>query len=139
MAPHEDGSPRYLWEPVCSQRAVTQSSTNHPLTETASSLFLQQHVLQNPGSITPAAVSEWTDDGECGKNMVTCTVTLKIRVPIYLQSCLGGFFFKNISFYLPALRCLTVHVFQTNPIRGKQRRGRNHSSECYAFIKSCCS
>lgn len=61
MAPHRDGSPKYLRERVGNSEAAQITRC----LETASSLILQQRVVQNPLSIGPAAVRGRGAGGEC--------------------------------------------------------------------------
>lgn len=61
MAPHRDGSPKYLWERVGDSEAAQITRC----LETAPSLILQQRVVQNPLSICPAAVRGRRDGGKC--------------------------------------------------------------------------
>lgn len=87
VAPDRDGSTKYLWEPVCSRRVVTQSGTNHSLTGICYFSIFETARCTKPRLHYPSCcqrTERWSRMwGSAGYPVtlfkVTCTSSLKMR------------------------------------------------------------
>ncbi len=96
VAPHRDGSPKYLWEHVCSGQGCDSEQHKSLSDWKQLLLYFCYSMLYKTPALLPQLLS---GDAEMLENVgqtsrrvmlfiVTCTDTLKIRVSIYVKSCL---------------------------------------------------
>lgn len=147
VAPHRDGSPKYLWEPVCESEQHKSLSGWKRLLR----YFCNSMLYKTPAPSCRQGMERWwrmwdkTGSAGCFAMlfMVTWTVTLQMRVSIYVKSCFWRFPLYDLFFLYSPAQCtavskLSMYLFQNNPIRGETEAEEESVFWVllYGFIKS---